>query len=92
MPKAKTVKYKLDMMSITVLLVMAIFGGLVGYYIGRASLATFVTGARDTSNMMQTVGQMMEQRGKKYNDKDLRDTGTMMMEKANTMLNMMSAY
>lgn len=30
----KKITHKLDMMSITVLLVMAIFGGLIGYYIG----------------------------------------------------------
>ena len=28
---------KLDVMSITILLVMAIFGGLIGYYIGQAA-------------------------------------------------------
>jgi hypothetical protein len=33
---AKT-KMKLDVMSITILLVMAIFGGLIGYYIGQAA-------------------------------------------------------
>jgi len=33
---AKT-KMKLDVMSITILLVMAIFGGLIGFYIGQAA-------------------------------------------------------
>ena len=33
---AKT-KMKLDVMSITVLLVMAIFGGLIGFYVGQAA-------------------------------------------------------
>ena len=36
MAKAKT-KIKLDVMSITVLLVMAIFGGLMGFYVGQAA-------------------------------------------------------
>ena len=34
---AKKAAYKLDMMSITVLLVMAIFGGLIGFYIGLSA-------------------------------------------------------
>ena len=36
MAKPKT-KIKLDVMSITVLLVMAIFGGLIGFYVGQAA-------------------------------------------------------
>ena len=35
MAKAKTTKLKLDVMSITVILVIAIFGGILGYYIGQ---------------------------------------------------------
>ena len=34
---AKKTKMKLDAMSITVLLVMAIFGGLIGFYVGQAA-------------------------------------------------------
>lgn len=34
---AKKTKMKLDVMSITVLLVMAIFGGLIGFYMGQAA-------------------------------------------------------
>jgi uncharacterized membrane protein YsdA (DUF1294 family) len=34
---AKKTKLKLDVMSITVLLVMAIFGGLIGFYVGQAA-------------------------------------------------------
>lgn len=37
MAKAKTTKFKLDMMSVTVLLVMALFGGIVGFYLGQGS-------------------------------------------------------
>jgi hypothetical protein len=33
----KTSKLKLDMMSVTVLLVMVIFGGVVGYFLGQGS-------------------------------------------------------
>jgi hypothetical protein len=40
----KTSKLKLDMMSVTVLLVMVVFGGIVGYYLGQGSaLANTVT-------------------------------------------------
>ena len=39
---AKKTKMKLDIMSITVLLVMAIFGGLIGFYIGQSAGANQV--------------------------------------------------
>ena len=44
--------HKLDMMSITVLLVMAIFGGLIGFYIGQTA------GASQVLNTVQTVPMM----------------------------------
>jgi len=34
---ARKTQMKLDVMSITVLLVMAIFGGLIGFYVGQAA-------------------------------------------------------
>jgi hypothetical protein len=36
----KTTKFKLDMMSVTVLLVMTIFGGIVGYFLGQGATAS----------------------------------------------------
>jgi hypothetical protein len=35
--KQTTFKLRLDVMSITVLLVIAIFGGVLGYYIGQTT-------------------------------------------------------
>lgn len=43
--------YKLDIMSITVLLVMAIFGGLIGFYIGQSAGASQVLQSVDTLQM-----------------------------------------
>jgi hypothetical protein len=42
MAKRKTTatKIKLDMMSVTVLLVMTIFGGIIGYYLGQGAAAS----------------------------------------------------
>jgi uncharacterized membrane protein YsdA (DUF1294 family) len=37
-----TKKMRLDVMSITVLLVMAIFGGLIGFYVGQSAGASQV--------------------------------------------------
>ena len=50
--RAKT-NYKLDTMSITILLVMAIFGGLIGYYIGQAAGANQMLNTVQTYPMMQ---------------------------------------
>ena len=46
----KTTKIKIDMMSVTVLLVMAIFGGIVGFYLGQGAAAS-----QFTSVMMNTA-------------------------------------
>ena len=45
-------KYRLDTMSITVLLVMAIFGGLVGFYIGESAGANQMLQSLQASQMM----------------------------------------
>ncbi len=84
MAKARNTR-KLDTMSITVLLVMAIFGGIVGYYIGRASLTNQLAPFRESVTMMDSLGKMMEQRGTRYGDRELRDGGRIMMEKGGMM-------
>ncbi len=53
MAKGKTTKVKLDMMSVTVLLVMVIFGGIIGYYLGQGSAVV-----RVMSLCQQPVQQM----------------------------------
>jgi hypothetical protein len=45
---AKKAAYKLDTMSITILLVMAIFGGIIGFYLGVS------TGANQMYQSIQT--------------------------------------
>lgn len=49
----RKVSYKLDMMSITVLLVMAIFGGLIGFYIGQAAGANQMLTTVQNATMMR---------------------------------------
>jgi hypothetical protein len=44
---AKT-KMRIDVMSITILLVMTIFGGLIGFYIGQSAGANQVLQATQT--------------------------------------------
>ncbi len=73
-------------MSITVLLIMAVFGGIVGYYIGRASFTNQLAPFREGVTMMDTMGKMMEARGIRYGDKELRDSGKTMVERG-TMMN-----
>ena len=95
-----------DTMSVTVLLVMAVFGGLVGYYIGKGatspqavSLKEAAIMMKEKGMMMEDSGRLMEERGKKYNDTDLMDKGRMMMEggsvisgKGVGMMGMMNEY
>jgi hypothetical protein len=50
MAKKNVTKLKLDMMSVTVLLVMAIFGGIIGYLLGQGAAA-----AQFATLMMNTV-------------------------------------
>jgi hypothetical protein len=50
----KTTKIKLDMMSVTVLLVMTIFGGIVGFYLGQgASAARFADVLMNTTTIQK---------------------------------------
>lgn len=50
----KKITYKLDMMSITVLLVMTIFGGIIGYYIGQSAGANQMLQSLQNTQMLQT--------------------------------------
>ncbi len=78
---AKGNKHTLDTMSITVLLIMAVFGGIIGFYVGKSSVISQLSGFRDVTTMMDTMGKMMEQRGTRYGDRELKDSGKLMMEK-----------
>ncbi len=93
----QTAKRKLDTMSITVLLVMAIFGGIVGFVIGQSTGKNLLQQEQammmqDEGKFMQEAGKAMMQWGKRYNDKTLTTQGTrleqdgsMMMQKATMM-------
>ncbi len=103
MAKAKTSKFKLDLMSVTVLLVMSIFGGIVGYYLGKGATSAqdvaflqATTLMRDKGSMMQDAGKLMNDQGKRMGDRTMMDKGTQMMEggselmgQSTTMMGMM---
>lgn len=81
-----------DTMSVTVLLVMAMFGGLVGYYIGKGASSPQVVSLREAGVMMKEKGMMMEdagrimdEKGKKFNDKALIERGARMMESGSVL-------
>jgi len=92
MAKAKTTTMKLDMMSVTVLLVMAIFGGIVGYYLGRGastpqavSLQSASMMMRDKGMTMQDTGKFMEDQGKKMGSQEMMNKGTQLMQDGSTL-------
>ena len=60
-PATTKAKYKLDIMSITILLVMAIFGGVIGYYIGMSAGANQMLDSLQTTQMMQGGQQPVPQ-------------------------------
>jgi hypothetical protein len=53
----RTTKIKIDMMSVTVLLVMAIFGGIVGYYLGQGSAAAKFADVLMSATTVQTTAK-----------------------------------
>ncbi|OGG12031.1 hypothetical protein A2Z00_03290 [Candidatus Gottesmanbacteria bacterium RBG_13_45_10] len=99
-------KMKLDMMSVTVLLVMSVFGGLVGYQLGKATSAAQSLSLREAATMMKEkgaemkeVGTMMGQKGRLYQDYDLTQKagmmaqdGSSMMDKGTSMVGMMNGF
>jgi hypothetical protein len=92
MAKAKTVKTKLDTMSVTVLLVMSIFGGVVGYFLGKGATSAQVVSLREAAMimkekgmMMEDAGKLMDDKGKRMGDKEMMDKGKMMMEAGSSM-------
>ena len=92
MAKAKTAKMKLDTMSVTVLLVMSIFGGVVGYFLGKGATAAQVVSLHEAATMMKEKGVMMEdagklmdERGKRMGDREMMDKGKAMMESGSMM-------
>ena len=109
MAKAKnkpTKTMKLDMMSVTVLLVMSIFGGLVGYYLGKGATSPQVVSLREAATLMkdkgvemQEVGKLLNDRGTRAGDREMMDKGTMMVQdgsllsgKGEGMMGMMQGY
>jgi hypothetical protein len=92
MAKTKTTKMKLDMMSVTVLLVMSVFGGVVGYFLGKGATAAQVVSLREAATMMQEkgvmmqdAGRLMDEKGKRMGDKEMTDKGKMLMESGSVM-------
>ena len=90
--KARTTKAAFDTMSVTVLLVMAVFGGVVGFYLGKGATSPQAVSLREAANfmkdkgmMMQDAGKIMSDKGKTMNDRELMDKGQSMMESGSMM-------
>jgi hypothetical protein len=103
MAKAKATKLKLDYMSVTVLLVMSVFGGLVGFYLGKGATTPQVVSLREAATLMKEKGMMMEDAGKlmirRTGDREMMEKGKAMIEsgsvlsgKGTTMMGMMQDY
>lgn len=95
----KSTKIRLDTMSVTVLLVMSIFGGIIGFYLGRGAMTaqtvTLKEAAvlmKDNGSLMTEAGKLMDANGKRTGNtemttmaKSLLDGGTVLMGKANSL-------
>jgi hypothetical protein len=91
MAKKKT-NLKLDTMSITVLLIMSIFGGLIGFYLGTGAMSPQAVSLREAGMLMkekgilmEEVGKLMDQRGKRWGDYEVIEKAKKMIE-SGTML------
>lgn len=97
---------KLDMMSVTVLLVMSVFAGVVGYYLGKGAVSPQMVTLKEAATMMkdngtgmQDAGKMMHDFGQRAGDQSMMDkglmmeqNGSMMSTKADGMMGMMQGY
>ncbi|OGG30520.1 hypothetical protein A3A63_04415 [Candidatus Gottesmanbacteria bacterium RIFCSPLOWO2_01_FULL_46_9] len=90
-------------MSVTILLVMSIFGGLVGFYLGKGAATPQAISLREAAALMKEKGMMMEDTGKlmvrRTGDREMMEKGKLMMEsgsvlsgKGTTMMGMMQDY
>ena len=89
----RTAKLKLDMMSVTVLLVMSVFGGVVGYYLGigataaqSVSLREAATLMKDKGVLMEDVGKLMDEQGKRNGNKEMIDKAKQVLEAGSVMM------
>jgi hypothetical protein len=84
---AKKTNMKLDTMSITVLLVMSIFGGIIGYYLGTGAMSPQSVSLREAAMLMKEkgvlmteVGKIMDQRGKRWGDVEIIEKAKKLIE------------
>jgi hypothetical protein len=89
----KSAKLKLDMMSVTVLLVMSIFGGVIGYYLGvgatsaqSVSLREAATLMKDKGALMEDVGKLMDEQGKRVGNREMIDKAKQVLEAGSVMM------
>jgi hypothetical protein len=99
MAKSRSVKLKIDKMSVTVLLVMSIFGGIIGYYIGvgantaqAVSLKEAAVLMKDKGALLEEAGKLLDEQGKRSGSqemikiaKDALESGAVLMGKATSM-------
>jgi hypothetical protein len=86
MAKSKMMKLKLDMMSVTVLLVMSVFGGVVGYYLGIGAGAAQAVSLREAATLMKDKGALMEDAGKLLDEQGKRTGSLEMINEAKQLL------
>jgi hypothetical protein len=89
----KTAKLKLDMMSVTVLLVMSVFGGVIGYYLGIGATAAQTVSLRDAATfmkdkgaLMEDVGKLMDEQGKRVGNIEMTDKAKQVLEAGSVMI------
>ncbi len=81
---------KFDLMNVTILLVLSLFGGVVGFYVGRATATpAYMREAktlREKGALLQSMGKMMQDRGTKYQDSAMNRSGKMMLDEGSRMM------
>jgi len=86
MAKGRSVKLKLDKMSVTVLLVMSVFGGVIGFYLGLGASAAQTVSFREAATLMKDKGALMEDVGKLLDEQGKRTGSREMIDKAKQAL------
>jgi hypothetical protein len=82
----KTMKLKLDTMSVTILLVMSIFGGIIGFYLGKGASSAQSVSLREAAVLMKDKGALLEDVGKLMDEQGKRTGNYEMIQKAKQVL------
>jgi hypothetical protein len=100
MAKGKIFGIKADKMRVTILLVMSIFGGIIGFYLGRGASAAQIVSLREAAILMkdkgallEDAGKLLDAQGKRTGDremieiaKDALESGSILIDKGTSMM------